>query len=158
MCFRRHCDRYEMNKTDCIPTLLCESVMYNQLSGTTFSHFYYLFIYLLCLVPYYLIIDSWSRFCTVNCRPMASSYQFCHRRSGWDLNSDLRGWWPLCYHYVTMPPIITTSDTPPYSIAKQALYHLDDHNLKLLKIMNTLTHFLLHSGFIWYVTFNWKRW
>ena len=25
---------------------------------------------------------SWSRFCTVNCRPMASNYQLSHLRSG----------------------------------------------------------------------------
>ena len=32
---------------------------------------------------------SWSRFCTVNCRPMASNYQLSLMRSGKDLNSDL---------------------------------------------------------------------
>ena len=34
---------------------------------------------------------SWSRLCTVNCRPMASNYQLSHLRSGQDSNSNLRG-------------------------------------------------------------------
>ena len=34
---------------------------------------------------------SWSRFCTVNCRPTASNYQLSHLRSGRKLNPDLRG-------------------------------------------------------------------
>ena len=31
---------------------------------------------------------SWSRFCTLNCRPTASNYQLSHLRSGQDSNSD----------------------------------------------------------------------
>ena len=33
---------------------------------------------------------TWSRFCTVNCRPMASNYQLSNLRSGRDPNLDLR--------------------------------------------------------------------
>ena len=43
---------------------------------------------------------SWSRFCTVNCRPTASSYQLSHLRSGREPNPDLRGRrrvLPLCH-------------------------------------------------------------
>ena len=47
---------------------------------------------------------SWSRFCTVNCRPMASSYQLSHLRSGRDSNSDLSGGRHECYHSATMAP------------------------------------------------------
>ena len=47
---------------------------------------------------------SWSRFCTVNCQPMASNYLLCHLRSGQDSNSDLRGGRRECYHCATMAP------------------------------------------------------
>ena len=39
---------------------------------------------------------SWSRFCTVNYRPMASNYQLSHLRSG--------GGRRECYHSATMAP------------------------------------------------------
>ena len=34
---------------------------------------------------------SWSMFCTVNCRPMASNYQLSHLRLGREPNPGLRG-------------------------------------------------------------------
>ena len=34
---------------------------------------------------------SWSRFCTVNCRPTASDYQLSHLRPGREPNPSLRG-------------------------------------------------------------------
>ena len=34
---------------------------------------------------------SWSRFCTVNCRPTARNYQLSHLRSGWEPNSNGKG-------------------------------------------------------------------
>ena len=43
---------------------------------------------------------SWSRFCTVNCRPTASNYQLSHLRLDQELNPDLRGRrrvLPLCH-------------------------------------------------------------
>ena len=43
---------------------------------------------------------SWSRFCTLNCRPMASNYQLSHLRSGREPNPNLRGGrrvLPLCH-------------------------------------------------------------
>ena len=55
---------------------------------------------------------SWSRFCTVNCRPLASNYQLSHLRLGWDLNSDLRGGGQECY----LPATMTTP--PPHSSMK----------------------------------------
>ena len=48
---------------------------------------------------------SWSRFCTVNCQPMASIYQLSHLRSGWESNSDLRGGRRECYHSATVAPL-----------------------------------------------------
>ena len=47
---------------------------------------------------------SWSRFCTVNCRPTASNYQLSHLRSGRELNPDLRGGRRECYPSATMAP------------------------------------------------------
>ena len=44
---------------------------------------------------------SWSRFCTVNCRPMASNYQLSHLRPCWEPNPSLRGGRRECY---TLPP------------------------------------------------------
>ena len=40
---------------------------------------------------------SWSRFCTVNCRPTASNYLLSHLRSIREPNSNLRVL-PLCHH------------------------------------------------------------
>ena len=34
---------------------------------------------------------SWSRFCTVNCRPTVSNYQLSHLRPCWEPNPGLRG-------------------------------------------------------------------
>ena len=48
---------------------------------------------------------SWSRFSTVNCRPMASNCQLSHLRSGWESNPDLRGGRQECYHCVTVAPV-----------------------------------------------------
>ena len=48
---------------------------------------------------------SWSRFCTVNCRPRASNYQFSHLRPGQEPNPDLRGGRRECYHSATMAPL-----------------------------------------------------
>ena len=47
---------------------------------------------------------SWSRLCTVNCRPMASNYQLSHLRLGWETNFDVRGGRPECSHSITMAP------------------------------------------------------
>ena len=49
---------------------------------------------------------SWSRFCTVNCRPTASNYQLSHLRSGWEWNPKFRGGRRECYHSATMAPLI----------------------------------------------------
>ena len=45
---------------------------------------------------------SWSRFCTVNCRPTVSNYQLSHLRPCWEPNPGLRGGrrvrvFPLCH-------------------------------------------------------------
>ena len=47
---------------------------------------------------------SWSRFCTVNCRPTASNYQLSHLRLCCESNPSLRGGRRECYHFVTVVP------------------------------------------------------
>ena len=47
---------------------------------------------------------SSSGFCTVNCRQTASNYQLSHLRPCWELNPDLRGGRPECYHSATVAP------------------------------------------------------
>ena len=47
---------------------------------------------------------SWSRFCTVNCRPTASNYQLSHLRPCREPNPSLRGGRRECYHSATMAP------------------------------------------------------
>ena len=49
---------------------------------------------------------SWPRFCTVNCRPMASNYQLSHLRPCREPNTGLRGGRRECYHSATVAPII----------------------------------------------------
>ena len=46
----------------------------------------------------------WSRFCTVNCWPMASNYQLSHLRLCRELNPGLRGGRRECYHSATVAP------------------------------------------------------
>ena len=58
---------------------------------------------------------SWSGFCTVNCRPMASNYQLSHLRSGRESSSDFRGGRRECYHSATVPP-------PPPPPPPQAIF------------------------------------
>ena len=52
---------------------------------------------------------SWSRFCTVNCRPTASNYQLSHLRPCREPNPGLRGGRRECYHSATVAP------TAPYT-------------------------------------------
>ena len=47
---------------------------------------------------------SWSRVCTINCRPMASDYQLSHLRPCWEPNPGLIGGMPECYHSATLAP------------------------------------------------------
>ena len=47
---------------------------------------------------------SWSRFCTVNCRPTESNYQLSHLRPSWEPNPGLKGGRRECYHSATMAP------------------------------------------------------
>ena len=47
---------------------------------------------------------SWSRFCTVNCRPMASKYQLSHLRLCREPNPGLRGGRLEYYHSATTVP------------------------------------------------------
>ena len=47
---------------------------------------------------------SWSRFCTVNCRPTASNYQLSHLRLCREPNPGLRGRRLECYHSATVVP------------------------------------------------------
>ena len=48
---------------------------------------------------------SWSRFCTVNCRPTASNYQLSHLRLCREPNPGLRGGRRECYHSATVAPV-----------------------------------------------------
>ena len=57
---------------------------------------------------------SWSRFCTVNCLPMASKYQLSHLRCGRELNPGLRGGRRECYHSATVTPTLAHSMTIEY--------------------------------------------
>ena len=63
----------------------------------------------------------WSRFCTVNYRPMASNYQLSHLRSDWEPNPDLRGGRRECYHSATVSP--TVGVVSKYRIPDD--YHFD---------------------------------
>ena len=56
---------------------------------------------------------SWSRCCTVNCRPTASNYQLFHLRSGREPNPDLRGRRHECYHSVKTTRSYTTMICSP---------------------------------------------
>ena len=47
---------------------------------------------------------SWSRFCTVNCRPTASNYQLSHLRLCRESNPSIRGGRRECYHSATVAP------------------------------------------------------
>ena len=47
---------------------------------------------------------SWSRFCTVNCRPTGSNYQLSHLRPCREPNPGLRGGRQECYHSATVAP------------------------------------------------------
>ena len=47
---------------------------------------------------------SWSRFCTVNCRPNASNSQLSNLRPCLELNPGLRGGRRECYHSATVAP------------------------------------------------------
>ena len=47
---------------------------------------------------------SWSRFCTVNCRPTATNYQLSHLRPCREPNPGLRGGRRECYHSATVAP------------------------------------------------------
>ena len=49
-------------------------------------------------------------FCTVNCRPMASSYQFSHLRPCRESNPGLRGGRRECYHSATVAPSDTLGE------------------------------------------------
>ena len=49
-------------------------------------------------------------FCTVNCRPSASSYQLSHMRPCREPNPGLRGGRRECYHSVTVAPRHTIQD------------------------------------------------
>ena len=49
---------------------------------------------------------SWSRFCSVNCRPTTNNYQFSHLRSGREVNPDLKGGSRECYHSTTVAPVL----------------------------------------------------
>ena len=72
---------------------------------------------------------SWSRFCTVNCRPTASNYQLSHLRSGWEPDPDLRGGRRECYPSATLVPAypkITTSFNPLFLRWELSLNSLQD--------------------------------
>ena len=77
----------------------------------------FLFIYVFCIafnivqiIPPWVVgraetsTYSWSRFCDVNCRQMASNHQLSHLRLGQESNPDLRGGRRECYHSATMAP------------------------------------------------------
>ena len=65
---------------------------------------------------------SWSRFCSVNCQPMASNYQLSHLRLGREPNPGLRGGRRECYHSATMTPGI------PKSIHEQLIQNTEINN------------------------------
>ena len=65
---------------------------------------------------------SWSRFCTVNCRPMASNYQLFHLRSGREPNPGLRGGRRECYHSAKVAPC-TWDETQVLCISKVSVTH-----------------------------------
>ena len=60
---------------------------------------------------------SWSRFCTLNCRPMASNYQLSHLRQSREPNPGLRGGRRECYHSATVAPCKVVTHT-----TKQNMY------------------------------------
>ena len=54
---------------------------------------------------------SWSRSCTVNCRPTASNYQLSHLRSGREPNLNLKGGRQECYHSAAVAPARSLTKT-----------------------------------------------
>ena len=69
-------------------------------------------------------IYSWSRYCTVNCRPTASNYQLSHLRPCWEPNPGLRLGRRKCYHSATVAPrgpFHEKSQTEPDSRLSQGL-------------------------------------
>ena len=68
---------------------------------------------------------SWSRFCTVNCRPTASNYQLSHLRSGRDSNSDLRGGRRVSYHCTTTGPLAKCLSSRRYHWQSNAVIFSD---------------------------------
>ena len=53
---------------------------------------------------------SLSGFCTVNCRPTASNYQFSHLRPCWESNPGLRGGRRECIYSAIVAPVEICSD------------------------------------------------
>ena len=62
---------------------------------------------------------SWSRFCTVNCRPTASNYQLSHLRSSREPNPELRDGRRECYHSATLAPRFLYRSNIYYYIANK---------------------------------------
>ena len=69
----------------------------NGLFSPQFVYLFYLFIWGFTQHPTgHITMGSWSRFCTVNCRPMASNYQLSHLWRG--------GGRRECCHSTTVAP------------------------------------------------------
>ena len=68
---------------------------------------------------------SWSRFCTVNCRPVASNFQPSHLRPCWEPNPSLRGGRRECYHSATVALVFLHScESSVYT--KNITHHFGD--------------------------------
>ena len=80
---------------------------------------------------------SWSRFCTVNCRPTASNYQLSHLRSGQELNPDLRDGRQECYHSATVAPLSATK-----VLLQLELNKIFNHQSKQIKSFDVVQCFL----------------
>ena len=78
---------------------------------------------------------SCSRFCTVNCRSMANSYQLSHIRSGHDLNSDLRGGRRVCYHWFPLWPPLVVKNSTAY-VGSQAIIRIQQRSQIKMNVIN----------------------
>ena len=82
---------------------------------------------------------SSSGFCTVNCRPTASSYQLSHLRPCRESNPGLRGGRRECYHSATVAPLTS------YNLQTQLLQFV--HHFGYISIIPLIFHkvFFLNS-------------
>ena len=96
---------------------MSSSLQYRMLKQSTCTSFIYLFGFYVAFNTVQvkprpvvgraeeICIHSWSKFCTVKCRQMASNYQLSHLRWGQEPNPGLRGGRGECYYSAAVAPL-----------------------------------------------------